>query len=182
MVIQRESYLVRAARYVVRNPVAAGLVQHAESWPWSTYRATAGLEVAPRWLYADWIHWAFETDDLQLARQRYIDYVNAPASSRRRFALSGIVLGSRRFERSIVHRHMTQKPQLELPVNARTLGRPTLPDLFATDDRSGPSRDRHIYCARVEHGYRFAQIARYLGIDRSTASKAAKRHKTRQES
>jgi REP element-mobilizing transposase RayT len=181
IVIQRECYLVRAARYVVRNPVAAGLVQDAGAWQWSTYRATAGLEVCPRWLHADWIRWAFKTDDIALARQRYIDYVNAPASSQGRFALSGIVLGSRRYVRKIVDAQQTQNPELELPVNVRTLARPTLPHLFASADGSGPSRDRLIYCARVEHGYRFAQIARYLGIERSTASKAAMRHKTRQE-
>jgi DNA-directed RNA polymerase specialized sigma24 family protein len=41
--------------------------------------------------------------------------------------------------------------------------------------RSGPSRDRAIYVARAEHGYRFGQIATFLGIDRTTASKAAQR-------
>ena len=42
LVIQRESYLLRAARYVVRNPVRAGLVEDAGAWPWSSYLATVG--------------------------------------------------------------------------------------------------------------------------------------------
>ena len=47
LIIQQESYLMRAARYVVRNPVRAGLVTDAGAWPWSSYGATAGLERAP---------------------------------------------------------------------------------------------------------------------------------------
>jgi REP element-mobilizing transposase RayT len=44
------SHLIGATAYVVRNPVAAKLVEHAGDWPWSSYRATMGLEPAPSWL------------------------------------------------------------------------------------------------------------------------------------
>ena len=179
LIIQRESYLIRAARYVVRNPVRAGLVSDAAAWPWSTYRATAGLEQPPSWLHVDWIRWAFETEDLETARQRYSDYVNAPASSQRRIALNGIVLGSRRFEQGLHDIRKSRSPVLELPQNIRILTRPTLPQVFASTYQKGPSRDRLIHVARVDHGYRFAQIAHYLGIDRSTASKAAQRYRRR---
>jgi len=43
----------RAILYVVRNPVTAGLCEHAGLWPDSSYRATVGLERAPRWLVVD---------------------------------------------------------------------------------------------------------------------------------
>ena len=48
LVVQRESYLKRAVRYVVLNPVRARLVTAAAAWPWTTYRATAGLETPRR--------------------------------------------------------------------------------------------------------------------------------------
>ena len=38
------------ARYVVLNPVAAGICNHPRRWRWSSYRATVGLEPAPDWL------------------------------------------------------------------------------------------------------------------------------------
>src|SRR3954454_4479607 len=44
------SHLIGAIAYVVRNPVTAKLVIHAGDWPWSSYRATMGLEPAPSWL------------------------------------------------------------------------------------------------------------------------------------
>ena len=34
-----EAHLMVAARYIENNPVAAGLVGHAEAWPWSSARA-----------------------------------------------------------------------------------------------------------------------------------------------
>ena len=52
--------------------------------------------------------------------------------------------------------------------------RPALAELFSPGE-SLEARDRLIYTARVEHGYQLTQIALFLGIDRSTASKAATR-------
>jgi REP element-mobilizing transposase RayT len=49
--VEDEGHFLEVLRYVVLNPVHAGLVAAPEEWPWSSYRATAGLETAPRWLY-----------------------------------------------------------------------------------------------------------------------------------
>ena len=44
------AHLLGAITYVLRNPVAAELVARAEDWPFSSYRASVGLEMPPRWL------------------------------------------------------------------------------------------------------------------------------------
>lgn len=170
LVIQRESYLMRAARYVVRNPVRAGLVAHVSDWPWSSYRATAGLEPAPSWLHVDWIRGAFNAPSLAEARQRYVNYVNTSAESQRPIALNAVVLGTKQFGKRLLDVLGTDQPNSPAPPVVRTLYRPTLSELFDGVQASGASRDRLIQRARVEHGYRFADIARFLGIDRSTAS------------
>lgn len=41
--ITTDAYLLEACRYVVLNPVRAGLCAHPQEWPWSSYRASAGL-------------------------------------------------------------------------------------------------------------------------------------------
>src|SRR3954466_5820873 len=46
-VVQDEAYLVNVCRYIVLNPVRAGIVGAAEEWPWSSYRAMIGLAVQP---------------------------------------------------------------------------------------------------------------------------------------
>jgi putative transposase len=41
--IDTEAYLLAAYRYVVRNPVRAGLCESPEDWPWSSYAGSVGL-------------------------------------------------------------------------------------------------------------------------------------------
>lgn len=53
IIVQKESYLLELARYIVLNPVRARMVRSANDWPWSNYRATAGHREAPEWLATD---------------------------------------------------------------------------------------------------------------------------------
>jgi REP element-mobilizing transposase RayT len=45
-----EEYQLEVARYIVRNPVRAGIVKAPEDYVWSSYRATVGLAPAPSFL------------------------------------------------------------------------------------------------------------------------------------
>ncbi len=45
-----EPQLLWTLRYTVMNPVRSGLCGSPDEWPWSSYRASAGLEQAPRYL------------------------------------------------------------------------------------------------------------------------------------
>jgi REP-associated tyrosine transposase len=45
-----ERHTWAAVRYVERNPVRAGLVGHAEDWPWSSAPARLGRRAPPAWL------------------------------------------------------------------------------------------------------------------------------------
>jgi putative transposase len=54
VLIEREEHLLELARYVVLNPVRAGLCVHPGEWPWSSYRAMTGRERAPAFLAGDW--------------------------------------------------------------------------------------------------------------------------------
>ncbi len=53
--ILKQRHLLELCRYVVLNPVRAGMVPTADEWPWSSYRATVGQCVLPAWLRADWV-------------------------------------------------------------------------------------------------------------------------------
>ena len=37
ILVDKESYLLELARYVVLNPVRAGMVDNVADWPWSSY-------------------------------------------------------------------------------------------------------------------------------------------------
>jgi REP element-mobilizing transposase RayT len=50
--ISDDVHLREAARYIVLNPVRADICSAPEDWRWSSYRACAGLDFAPRFLAA----------------------------------------------------------------------------------------------------------------------------------
>ncbi len=55
IVVQKESYLRELARYVVLNPVRAGMVERPEEWRWSSYRLMVSSDPIPNWLDGDWL-------------------------------------------------------------------------------------------------------------------------------
>jgi putative transposase len=71
-----ERQLLWTARYIVVNPVEAGLCGHPSEWPWTSYRATAGLEEPPAFLAALALLSLF-ADTPEAARARYVNFVEA---------------------------------------------------------------------------------------------------------
>lgn len=53
ILVDKDSYLLELSRYVVLNPVRAGMVKDVADWPWSSYRAMLGLAPAPACLQVD---------------------------------------------------------------------------------------------------------------------------------
>ena len=45
--VDKDNYLLELSRYVVLNPVRAGMVETAADWSWSSYQATIGKAVIP---------------------------------------------------------------------------------------------------------------------------------------
>ena len=60
ILLDRENYLLELCRYIVLNPVRAGIVSHEQDWHWSSYRATAGLDRAPEWLHVSGVLGLFD--------------------------------------------------------------------------------------------------------------------------
>ena len=69
--IKTEQQAVRACRYVVLNPVRAGICVDPADWPWSSHRATAGLASLPGFLSLGWTLGHFNGD--AAAWRRYVD-------------------------------------------------------------------------------------------------------------
>lgn len=65
IVVDRDACLLELCRYVVLNPVRAGMVKEPGSYPWSSCRATAGVDREPDVLAADWILNRFGEDSPQ---------------------------------------------------------------------------------------------------------------------
>jgi len=74
LLVERESYLLELCRYVVLNPVRAGLVSAPQEWVWSSYGATAGMMRPPSWLDVASVLNMFDTD-AHRAQQIYLQFV-----------------------------------------------------------------------------------------------------------
>ena len=55
VLVQKECYLLELGRYVVLNPIRAGMVSDMLDWKWSSYLAMVGDEPATDWLEMDWV-------------------------------------------------------------------------------------------------------------------------------
>jgi len=74
ILIEKDSYLLELSRYIVLNPVRAHMVARAGEWPWSSYRATAGLSERPSYLTSDFILGVFSEIQIQ-AQDAYCKFV-----------------------------------------------------------------------------------------------------------
>ncbi|MDH5253901.1 MAG: transposase [Nitrospira sp.] len=55
--IQQDAHLLTVLRYVLRNPVRAGLVDHVRDWPWSSLRFPHLTDPLPVETPRQWTHW-----------------------------------------------------------------------------------------------------------------------------
>jgi REP element-mobilizing transposase RayT len=53
VLVEGDGHLLELVRYIVLNPLRARVCASPGDWRWSSYRATAGLEVAPPFLACD---------------------------------------------------------------------------------------------------------------------------------
>lgn len=74
ILVDADAYLLELTRYVVLNPVRAGMVKRAIDWPWSSYQAMVGKVPAPRWLATDGLLSQF-SKKRKMAIKQYIQFV-----------------------------------------------------------------------------------------------------------
>lgn len=170
ILVQKQGHLLELCRYIVLNPVGAGMVESPDAWPWSSFGSTAGLAAKPNFLSIDWILAQF-SDSRSRAMRLY-----------RRFVLSGIgkespwknlqaglFLGSTSFVDGI--KDSIRATSSEIPKRQRHAVRPSLAAIIPSP--SGAT-DEDIIVAR-RHGYSLLEIGNHLSLHYATVSRRAKR-------
>jgi putative transposase len=167
--VEKNEHLLNAARYIVLNPVEAGLCTHPSEWPWSSYRATAGYTTAPAFLDTDWLLAQF-APTRKLAQARYRDFVDENLELARAAAATiGQRLGSESFLRNTFG---FDPPLPEIPrIQIEPLP-PTLAEIFHS------SNPTPVAAAYRRHGYTLQQIAAFLGCHYSTISRRLRNEET----
>ena len=75
--VEAEGHLVELHRYLPLNPVRAGVCGSPSDWPWSSYRATIGLDPAPGFLMLGPVLELFAVSE-GVARKRFAAFVEGP--------------------------------------------------------------------------------------------------------
>jgi REP element-mobilizing transposase RayT len=73
--IESDAHLLETLRYIVLNPVRAGICASPEEWRWSSYRSLAGTDFAPPFLAANDVLRLFG-DSPPKAREAYREFVS----------------------------------------------------------------------------------------------------------
>jgi REP-associated tyrosine transposase len=100
-VVEAESYLLTLSRYVVMNPVRAGLVERPEEWPWSSYSATMGFSPCQSFLATTSTLRLLGDDDESILRERFASFVSTQSDEQSlvdRIRSNERILGSRAFK------------------------------------------------------------------------------------
>jgi len=156
--VEKDMHLLALCRYIVLNPVKAGLSDSAESWKWSSYRATVGLRKPAYPLKVEWLLSMFG-DVAQNARRSYAEFVGddnprMPDGSVWNDLKGQIYLGDDEF----IHSHMRQEGSDENPRAQLNPLRPPLSSLLSQGGRP-PEIEK-----ALSEGYHLKEIGKHLGI------------------
>ena len=177
ILVDGDAHLLELARYVVLNPVRAGMVAEPVEWAWSSYRAMIGGAPTPAWLAVDGLLAQFGQGRATAVR-RYAAFVaegiGGPAIWRH--LNRQVYLGDDRF---VVRMQASQPGMHDEMSMPRAQRRPPAPPLehFAA---IYPDRDAAMIAAHACGEYSYQQIAEFFGVHFTTvgrvvrAAKAAK--------
>ncbi|RLA43226.1 MAG: addiction module toxin RelE [Gammaproteobacteria bacterium] len=167
ILVEKEPYLQELCRYIVLNPVRAGMTKSAERWEWSSYAATAGLASAPSWFDKHLVLGSFGKQQ-NVAIRRYMEFVANGVQQPSPWTMlkNQIYLGSDEFVER-VQTNITDKKISEVP---KIQKRP-VPKAISEYAENAKSRNEAIQLAYRSGGYTLEAIGKYYGLHYSTVSR-----------
>ena len=176
ILVEKESYLLELSRYIVLNPVRAGMVGSAKDWPWSSYQATVGLVNVPEYLNVEWVLSAFAKRK-SVAIEKYKQFVadGKGQPSPWEFLQKQIYLGTEKFVENMQAMVDGEKELSEIPSSQR---RPT-PKSLAEYESLSNDRNTAIIRAYESGGYTLKEIGDYFGLHYSSVSGIIKNQKSK---
>lgn len=173
ILVDSDSHLLELARYVVLNPVRAGMVKKPERWPWSSYRASLGLVVADPLLAVDGLlaHFAQRRATAQARYAQFVaEGINAPSPWRQ---LKGqVFLGDVLFvEKMQKYMAKQQRGDVQIPIAQRRAPANSLAEI----EKRAPTRNQAISEAHGTGAYSYQQIAEHFKIHFTTVGRVVRR-------
>jgi putative transposase len=165
LLVDCDVYLLRAVRYVLRNPVASGHVSDPGMWKWSSYRATAGVEKCPTFLDVSSALLMFTETSVATAREQFVRFVNHAEDDG--YPGGPLVYGSTAFQMRVNALLKPLQEETDFLCTERFAGRPALETLFQKvhDRRSVDAAMRDAY---LQYAYTLREIGELVGCSPST--------------
>ncbi len=169
ILVDSDAYLLELARYVVLNPVRAGMVKRPEAWKWSSYRASMGKVPPEPFLSVDGLLALF-AQRRSVAQARSARFVAEGVSAPSPWAqLKGqVFLGDEQFVEQMQTRAANALRQdVQIPKAHRRPPPPTLKEI----EKSAPDRNTAIVQAHATGAYSYQQIADHFDIHFTTVGR-----------
>ncbi|MBE0460490.1 MAG: transposase [Candidatus Aminicenantes bacterium] len=179
ILVEKESYLLELSRYIVLNPVRAGIVSQPEEWPWSSYCAIIGKVKKPEFLITDWILTQLGSDKIK-AIEVYKNFVMSGygIDFPHKELVGQIILGTKAFVKR-VNSYLNKESfdnMLEIPREQQLSLLPQLEEIFQEEGRKGTPRDKIIYMVYYDYNFTMREIGEYLGLHYTTISRVINRY------
>jgi len=176
ILVEKDSYLLELSRYIVLNPVRAGMVQSAEDWPWSSYGAMVGQGDGISGLNTKWMLALFgNTKEKAMASYKIFVSEGMEQPSPWLFLRNQIYLGSDEFVEKSQSLINGKEALTEIPSSQRRPPPKTLDEYEA----SSPDRNSAIVNAYRSGGYTLKTIGQHFGLHYSTVSGIIRNHKSK---
>ena len=168
ILVDRDSYFLELARYIVLNPVRAAMIKHPRLWAWSSYGATVGTSPTPVWVATDGLLAEFGKRRT-VARQKYQQFIAEGMSAESIWKdLKGqIYLGDDEFVERMQSKLAERDEDVNIP---RVQQRRPAPKLSAIR-RQHKNRDQAIRAAYDTGAYSYQQIAKEFGVHFTTVGR-----------
>ena len=164
--VEKEEKFLDNCRYIVNNPVEAKMVEHPSDWPWSSFRATRGIEKAPKYLETKFLLRHFSSSRKK-AQKVYEDFVleGIGMESPLLEAKNQLFLGSDSFIAEAMQ-HVNGNDELNnVPKVQKHANRISLEKIFKeTRNNSKEHRNYLILNAHDIHAYTQREIGEYIGL------------------
>ena len=172
ILVDRDSYFLELARYIVLNPVRAAMVKHPRLWAWSSYGTMIGTSPAPVWLTTDGLLAEFGKRRTS-ARRKYQQFIEEGMSAESIWKdLKGqIYLGDDEFVERMRGKLGGRDEDVNIP---RAQQRGPAPKLSAIR-RQHKNRDQGIRAAYDTGAYSYQQIAKEFGVHFTTVGRIVRR-------
>ena len=175
ILVDEDAYLLELSRYIVLNPIKAGMARQTRHWKWSSYRATTGREPVPQWLSVDHLLSQFGKQR-KTAIRKYEAFVvaglkNEPIWSELN---NQIYLGDSAFIEKVQTHLSVEHKDIQIP-KVQKRAKPKSLDYY---EKQASNRNEALVQAYASGGYSYQELGCYFDLHFTTVGRIIRNAKS----